>query len=135
MSIIANNKPKIQPEHYFQHLNELEMIRKKGKHTMYNSLLKLFRKKGIKCQTLNNRTIICDGLLSGLWFTPDGTRCSISLAAWHPMYNPSFSSKKVGLTSLNLVVDYSIETLFNKLFNKKVITAGTHQFLTTSIKD
>jgi len=122
------NSPKIGYAEILQHYVEVQSMKPNPKHTMYNGLLRLFRSKGIKSETLNSTTIICKGLLNGLWFRPNGNRCTVFMSTWHPAY-------RKGVASFDILVDYSNHMLFDKLLKHGIISAGTHEFLTTNNKD
>jgi len=96
-------------------MQELRNKKPKPKHRLYNSILNLCRKAEIPVETLNGTTIIGKGLLNGLWFRPSGNYCKIFVQ------NKPYS--------FDLHCSYNVEILTLKLYQKKLISAGTYLFL------
>jgi hypothetical protein len=111
-----------------KHYKELLSKKPRSKHPMYNSLLKLFRKKEIKYRSINGHIIVDSGAMNGLWIKPNGVRCWVSLSTWHAKHIK-------GVSNFDYVVDYSPNTLFDKLLKHLIISPGYHEFLTTANKD
>lgn len=103
-----------------EHLQELQKNKKKHKHILYNALLGVLRRSEIPYTTLNNTTIICSGLMDGIWLRPEQNYCRVFL--------------RKSPYSFNLCVAYDAEILLRKMVIKKIIWLGVYDHLCLHLK-